>query len=190
MDGNLNEAAWSGSSTSVSKVVLGGPALVTANYLVRWDTTYMYIGIDVVDSAIYADSNPSYWDDDAVEMFFDINNNHSTTYQADDLQFIVGWSDPSQYFLKNLTGGYYSNGTSGVSFALTSTATGYSVEVAIPWSRLGTTPSGGNVYGFDLGVDGDQDGGNREVQMMWQGTANNYLDTSAFGQLLLDNCTP
>ncbi|MBE7445850.1 MAG: hypothetical protein HS132_11605 [Planctomycetia bacterium] len=60
---------------------------------------------------------------------------------------------------------------------------GYSIELAIPWSNLGLPP---RRYGgpWSAWVYDDDNGGGRR-QAIWIGTANNYLDTSAFGDIVL-----
>jgi len=68
---------------------------------------------------------------------------------------------------------------------------GYSIEVSIPWSGLGVTPAAGVLIGFDIGVNDDNApcsaGGavTRDGEIRWSGTADNYQDTSKFGELLL-----
>ena len=51
-------------------------------------------------------------------------------------------------------------------------------------------PSAAALYGFDLGVDFNQDGSGRQGQLVFHGSANNYLDTSQFGDLQLGPACP
>jgi hypothetical protein len=64
---------------------------------------------------------------------------------------------------------------------------GYSIELAIPWSSLGISPTSSTVIGFDIGYDDDDNGGVREHQAVWNGTVNNFQNTSAFGSLRLNS---
>ncbi|MDD9939888.1 MAG: hypothetical protein OXU20_02380, partial [Myxococcales bacterium] len=74
----------------------------------------------------------------------------------------------------------------GVLHATTATEDAYTMELAIPWSSLGITPlSGQTVIGFDIGCNDDDDGIDRDLQLMWHGTRFNYDRTDAFGELFL-----
>jgi hypothetical protein len=68
---------------------------------------------------------------------------------------------------------------------------GYSIEIAIPWTQLGFSgaPAAGTKIGFDVGYDDDDNGGVRDAQAVWNGTVNNYQNTSAFGTLVLSSAT-
>jgi hypothetical protein len=68
----------------------------------------------------------------------------------------------------------------------TSNATGYTLEIEIPWAALNGAPSQvGKTIGFDIGVNDDANGGTREGQLMLYGTVNNHLNTAGFGDLTL-----
>lgn len=174
VNGNLNESVWA-VNNSASKAVQGTPNN-TVTFGVLWDNTYLYIGVRVVDSARRNDST-GVWDDDSMEIYIDANHNHGTTYDSFDRQFIKGWND-SAIFEKN-------NIITGVLHAWASFTGGYNIEMAIPWSNLGITGAGDVTIGFDLGCDDDDNGGARDSQAVWKGTYNNYIDTSAFGDLYL-----
>ncbi len=75
--------------------------------------------------------------------------------------------------------------TTGVRHAWRAVDGGYEVELAIPWANLGVTPAADQLIGFDIGNNDDDDGGGREGQAVAFGTANNWTDTSAFGDLTL-----
>jgi hypothetical protein len=77
------------------------------------------------------------------------------------------------------------------------TAGGYAVEVRIPWSGLGLSPTVGEpgvavlTIGFDIGVNDDDapctdsDPGTRDGELRWMGNGENYQNTSNFGELVL-----
>ncbi len=182
IDGNLNDAAWQeGTWLNVTRVVEGtSPAPVSAKFKVRWDSQALYVGIDITDSALYNDSGTTWYQDDSVEVYLDMNNNHSTTYQADDFQFSLRYNDPALREQNNKLS------TSSAAFAIRSG--GWTAEFKLTWNDLGVTPSEGAIYGFDVGVNYDQNGGTREGVLMWNGTNNNWQNTSAFGDVVLNNC--
>ena len=63
------------------------------------------------------------------------------------------------------------------------------VELAIPWASLNIDPARDITLGFDVGNNDDDGGnaGNRESQILWNGTGDNWRDTSGFGNLLNHN---
>jgi endoglucanase len=174
INGNLSESGWSITNT-VTKPIVGSPNN-TVTFGVLWDDTYLYVGARVLDGNLFNDTAEN-WQDDSVEIYIDGNHNHGTIYDAFDRQIVKGWNDGSFWVSGNQT--------NGILHAWAAISGGYSVEVAIPWSNLGISPSSGTVIGFDVASNDDDNGGLRESQVMWVGTANNWTDTSAFGDLTL-----
>ena len=175
VDGNLNESFWN-ISTPVAKTINGTPNN-SASFGVAWDGTYLYVGVDVADAALYSDTPASPWEDDAIEIYIDANNNKGTTYDSYDRQIVKAYN----------TSGIWeqNNNTAGIIHATTAVSGGYSVEVAIPWSNLGISPAAVATIGFDVGVNDDDNGGVRESQLLWNGNDDNWQNTSAFGSLRL-----
>ncbi|REE87479.1 parallel beta-helix repeat protein [Paenibacillus taihuensis] len=178
IEGALTEPMWSVVTQSVTKNVLG-----TTNNIVTfgalWDATYLYVGVKVLDGNLYNDST-NIWDDDSVELYIDANNNHGTTYDSSDRQFVKGYNDNALAAIGS---------TTGVLHGWSAITGGYSVEYAIPWSNLGVTPSANMQIGFDIGNNDDDNAGTRDGQLMWNGNLNNSADTSAFGHLTLSSST-
>ena len=181
IDGNLNDPAWqTGTWTAVTRVTSGIAGAVSARFKLRWDTTALYVAVDVTDPVL-CNSNVNWWDDDDVEIYIDANNNHSTTYEADDFEFSKRYNDPITHEAHGKLG--------GVTAATYQTASGYSVEFRMPWTDLGVTPSSSLVMGFDVGIDHNETCGPLpDGVFMWNGTGNNYLDTSAFGEAYFSAC--
>ena len=185
----LNDAAWSSAPCyySVAKVVTGNTYTVTADFRIRWDDTYVYVGANITDSILVSNTT-DVWQGDSVEVYFDMNHNPSPPpYQLDDFQYVAGWDYPRLLEKHGTVYNEYLPGATPVRFASAATATGYSVEFGFPWTTLGVTPTAGAIYGFDVGVNVNQgySAGLRDGQLMWNGGANNYLDTSQFGQMTL-----
>lgn len=177
VNGNLNETAWN-LANQITKSVTGTPNN-TVSFGVLWDATNLYLGVRVLDAALHADS-PDPWENDAVEIYIDANNNKLTNYDGLDNQFIKQYNSSNLFTKVSVT---------GVQHAWAAIAGGYSVELSIPWSQLGLTPSAGLAIGFDVGYDDDDNGGTRDGQAVWNGTINNYQNTSGFGTLVLSNTT-
>ncbi|MES2847792.1 MAG: sugar-binding protein [Bacteroidota bacterium] len=175
IDGNLNENGWK-ITRSFSKNVTGAPNN-TATFGVLWDNTNLYVGIKVIDANLYSES-ANIWDDDAVEIYIDANYNRSTTYDGKDNQILKGYN-------KTTVSAKFT--IAGLQHAWAAVSGGYAAEFAIPWSQLGiTAPAAATRIGFDVGYDDDDNGGARDGQAVWNGTINNYQNTSGFGTLTLN----
>lgn len=178
IDGVINESAWK-LNNSITKSVIGTPNN-TVIFGGLWDNNNLYIAAKVIDNTLNNDS-PDPWNNDAIELFIDANNNKLTTYDGNDNQFIKAWNN-SSLFSKIAV--------NGVQHAWAAIPGGYSIEISIPWSQLGISPTVGKQIGFDIANDDDDNGGDRDAQAVWQGTINNYQNTSAFGTLTLESTAP
>lgn len=183
VDGKLSESAWD-IATDISKV-LYGTTDNTAKFGVLWDSYYLYVGVKVLDDNLYNDSRlllPLYsgelFDDDCVAIFIDGDHSRDTNsnYDEHDRFFLKGWKNDG-------LDGYNAK---GVLHGWATTPDGYSIEMAIPWTNLGITPTAGKPpIGFSVGYNDDDNGGVHEGSVVWQGTANNWTNTSALGDIVL-----
>ena len=186
-DGVLAETFWAEGAWTASSRLLAGTNNAPAtsfSFEAKWDASYLYIAVNVSDTTLYNDSGAVNWfDDDAVEIFLDMDNNKSAAYMADDFHYYGKWSDIA--VTEDLAR------TAGVLWGANSDAAGYVVEAAIPWTLLGKVPVQGMIFGFDIGLTDDRDGGVREGLFAWNGTNTNWTDTSAFGSIQLGAaCVP
>lgn len=145
------------------------------SFSTSWDYNYLYVAVKVSDLVLYHDSqNP--WEDDAIELYLDANNNHATTYDIYDRQLRINYNS-------NLLTGI--GDTSGIIHNWKPTIDGYSVEYAFPWTNLSISPSPELKMGFDIGNSDDDNGGNQEGNIYWKGNNNNWQNTIAFGTVKL-----
>ncbi|OAS18695.1 sugar-binding protein [Paenibacillus oryzisoli] len=179
VNGSLDESVWS-IDQSASKVVQG-TANNTVTYGALWDDKYLYVGVKVLDGNLYNDSLTDSFDDDSVEIFIDADHNHGITYDLKDWQLRKRYNDTG--LSEKL------NETVGVKHGWSAIAGGYAIEMAIPWINLGITPAAQLSIGFDIAVNDDDNGGVRDSQLVWAGTADNWQNTSAFGDLILSSTT-
>ena len=173
VDGTLDEAEWE-RTVAATKLTNGTPDN-TFTFGVLWDETYLYVGAKVLDDSLFNDSDQVF-QDDAVEIYLDVNNNGGG-YDSTDNQFIKGYSDTTLFISRAFEGTILHQGAK--------VEGGYSVELAIPWAGLGVTPTVGFTLGFDIGGDDDDNGGDRDSQQVWAGTGTNFNNTSAFGDVVL-----
>lgn len=66
---------------------------------------------------------------------------------------------------------------------------GFTVEVAVPWSRLGRTPVEDMSFGFDIGENDRTTSSQRRGQLVWSGDGDNWTSTSNFGLVTLSTTT-
>jgi PQQ-dependent dehydrogenase (s-GDH family) len=175
IDGNPNESAWE-IVNNCSKTIIGTPNNVT-KFGVLWNSTYLYVAYTVTDGSLFNDSQNE-WEDDAIELYIDADNNGGTSFGTNDRQFMKGW---------NTTVVWERAGkTTGVLHGWTAVTGGYRVELAIPWSNIGiSNPQPGRVIGFDVAGNDDDNGGTREHQSMWAGDGDNWQYPRNFGDLVL-----
>jgi uncharacterized protein YjdB len=177
IDGSLSEGAWK-INTPVTKAVIG-TVNNTVTYGVLWDNTNLYIGVKVLDAALFGNAT-NFWNGDGVEVLINPGNGKAGAYTGFDNQLIQPY---------NNSGLFEKVSISGVQHAWAPISGGYSVEMAIPWSQLGLTPAVGLNIGFDIANDDDDTGGGRTAQSVWFGTINDYQNTAGFGTLVLGSGT-
>src|SRR5688572_4629043 len=175
INGNPDESIWE-FTNNVTKTIIGTPNNSVV-YAVLWDSLNLYIAVKVTDANKFNDSQNS-WDDDAIEIYIDADNNGGTSYGSNDRQFVKEWNS-SAIFEKN-------NRTSNVQHAWANISNGYGIEMRIPWSSIGiSNPQPGFTIGFDVANDDDDNGSGRESQRMWAGDGNNWQYPRNFGDLVL-----
>ncbi|MFW6118793.1 MAG: sugar-binding protein [Planctomycetota bacterium] len=180
IDGKLEEPFWK-VERPIKKVVEGNPS-VEAKFDVVWNRSDLYMAIRVEDDNVVADSEQP-WDDDGIEVYLDTKNDRQKEYNTDDKRLVISASGKvHQVGLDN---------PENFTVALTKTADGYIVEVQF---RMNSQGMGGrnrenDAFGFDVAVNDDDDGGPRDGQLVWRGTADNATDPSGFGTILLQPAT-
>ena len=151
-----------------------------------WDSDYLYVFVDVKDEVLQNDSGES-WQDDSVEIYFDADNDKPTSYVStgDEYQYRAAWNTEVPEFQEYHHG---NRSVPGVEFILTETDDGYTVEVKFPWEALYTEdkPTLGDLMGFDVMINDDDDGGGRDTQLSWFSTGNQaWNNPSVFGTVVL-----
>lgn len=164
----------------------------TFDFAATYDNNYLYVAVSVNETYVYnqtlgwlyEDSNAATpWDDDAIEIYIDPKNG-KPLFQAI-INAPKSFNDAPRLWTNSnyskdgiLFGSAFYTGTKYVHQ--------YQVEVAIPWNKLGITPVSGYQFGLDIAVDDDDNGGIRDGQIAWKGTANNYNSTANYGKVKLN----
>ncbi|MCF8413705.1 MAG: T9SS type A sorting domain-containing protein [Melioribacteraceae bacterium] len=158
----------------------------TSDFQAQWKAMYdnsnLYVLVEVTDEVQINDSGAEWYKDDCVEVFIDGNNSKGTSYDGvNDFQFGFRWDDENINFGNNSL-----NRTTGIEFITYKTQIGYNLEAKIPWATIGVTPQTNSRIGFDVGVDDDDNGGDRECAIASIFTADNaWNNPSVFGSIQL-----
>lgn len=162
---------------------------------VGYDENYLYVAVRVIDDEIFNDTaeagsqNQQTWLDDSVEIFVDgDNSNYDQRDTAGDKP--EGWSTGGQYVV-TFNNAYRENEAGNPGYGENASWYGLSdfdadgnmnYEFRVSWDILGN-PQPGDIIGFDIAVNDDDDGGNTlENQYTWSGQT--HVESS-YGNLIL-----
>lgn len=161
IDGEM-DGIWTSTPAHNLESILVGNATTTsdfsANFRTLWDADNLYVLVDVTDESKINDSDADY-QDDAIEIYIDINNDKLSTYGPTDYQYTFAWNKSE----------INANGpTDNFVYKLLDKVGGYVLEVKMPWATLALeSPSTGELLGFDVHVHDDDDGGDRDNKLAW-----------------------
>lgn len=190
IDGEIDEL-WSNAKVHPlqQRSWFGSPTGLYSYFKIMWDIDNVYI-LNYVDDATFANSGTAPYENDNVELFFDMNQSAGTPFDNNDWQ-IRGVRD-----LETLSGSANVTETwaNDVSLAQKELAegSGYVMEWAIPWTSLSSSflPLATVEFNFDVSVADVADGVGRDYIVAWSTNADiNYQDTKLFGTVTLDDAT-
>jgi hypothetical protein len=183
IDGDLSEYTLQYGSEIIAAG--NGPNNNSVTWGAVWDETNLYLGVQVEDAVVEGSGNP--WDNDAIEYYFDGNNDKDGTYDGD--------------FDTQLIQDFFSNSTVDTALWIKAdgvqltpdqwtakwmaTSNGYNVELRLSWSGFHFAPGRGRVMGFSMGNNDSDNGIGRDYQTVWYGTGNNWSNTGDLGDLQL-----
>ena len=168
------DTVWAGAPIqALNNVVLGagaisGPDDLSASFRALYDDTNLYLLVGVTDDNLVHDG--LLWDDDdGVALMIDGDYSRGASYDgANDFELGFRWND-----LTIATGTDSAPVPAGAEFAIVETDGGYRLEVKLPLAKLGITPGYGRLFGLDVHINDDDDGGPRDGKMAWWATAGN-----------------
>jgi hypothetical protein len=126
------------------------------------------------------------WNDDSVEIYVDGDNSKASSIGDDDHQYTFWWGNLVWEAPSAIHHGDPS--LVDVDYAVVTTENGYRLEAKIPWmSIMGQLPIPGQEIGFDVWINDDDDGGDRDSQISWYSTdGNGWQDPSVWGVAVLE----
>ncbi|HHL19755.1 MAG TPA: hypothetical protein ENJ33_08465, partial [Thiothrix sp.] len=122
---------------------------------------------------------------DSIEIYIDADASKNTSYdKKNDFHLIYRLYD------KKISLGKFSPryGINQIRQKMLKTKTGYSLETSIPWTTLKIKPIAGRHIGFDVQVNDDDTGHERDGKMAWNAKSDNsWTNPRLFGELILIN---
>ena len=189
IDGTI-DPVWSGANQyPIQNVIIGSavPAAdLSASYRALYDATNLYLLVTVSDETLINDSGTSWYFDDGVELFVDGDHSQGASYDANDFQFGVRWSDGNTI----IAGANSAPVPTGAVASLASAPGGYRLEMRLPLSGLSINPTAGYQFGLEVQVNDDDDGGDRDTKISWHSLDDNtWMYPSQFGSVALSSNT-
>ncbi|MFB6152165.1 MAG: sugar-binding protein [Haloarculaceae archaeon] len=172
IDGDVDDAWSDATAHQIEKVVIGdvsGDDDLSGQWRALWDSDALYVLVEVTDNQKSVDSGETHYQDDAIELFVDGDNSKLNSYDGkNDFQIVIPRG-------KKAASGSIPNELQK-DWAWTETDSGYRLEIALHWSSVAPEQdvSAGHSIGFDVQVDDDDGGGERDKKINWH----NDKDTS------------
>jgi hypothetical protein len=187
LDGNIDEAWFFSTAQTMENTVAdnapSSPADCSGTWRALWNWEALYVMVEVTDDALVNDSGGggSKWLDDSVEIYVDGDNSKATSPDTNDHQYTIYWNNEVWEEPSAIHNGAPS--LVGVDYAVKTTAEGYLLEIKLPWmSIMGKAAEPGQLIGFDVWINDDDDGDGRDSQVSWYSTdGNGWQDPSVWG---------
>lgn len=139
-------------ASSMSEVFVGSQSQANMTVGSSWTRDSLYLHFVVKDDDINSPSDGAViWDADAVEFFYDVKRNSTNNIPAGVYKFLVN-IDGSTLVSRSTGSGWQdlAQNVHGMSSRVERTATGYVVDMALPWSRIGRRPTNNRFTGYFL----------------------------------------
>ena len=158
------------------------PRDLTARWRANWDDENLYLWVGVIDETHVSDSKNT-WADDSIEVYLDADGSRGESYDEFNdyhLSFRLGDSKIS------IGGKTPKEDIKAIKYSMRQTPSGYQLDVTIPWSTLRVVPRTEHVIGFDIQVNDDDNGNERDAKISWNANSDTaWKNPQVFGQLVL-----
>ncbi len=169
---------------SVINGTIHGRQDLSGTWRSSWDDQNLYVKVDIVDDRYVRDSEKP-WADDSIEIYIDADASRKSRYDGwNDFQLTYRLHDQSL----TLGGRTPKNKIHAVKHRMVKLANGYQLETTIPWRTLNVRPKNGHRVGFDIQVNDDDSGDQRDAKLAWNArTDQAWKNPQMFGELVLAN---
>ena len=208
IDGVADAAEWEAAtpievSTASETVAAAGTvwgsqtdaADLTSQYRVRWDDDALYLLEERSDDSLtFSSDGPALYGSDASMFFLDLGDEPSgSIYRDGDYAILAAPESPSGgpriWLREGRDAGAREIPLDAATIAATVTDTGYTMEIAVPWSALQVTP-----FAPEIGMEirftvlaTDNDGDGDWGQIMWAGTGDDQAKWGALRFVTADD---
>jgi endo-1,4-beta-xylanase len=168
------DPAWNAATPVKMTIKTMGHTEEGSQFRAMWDDNYLYVLTEVIDPSLDNRSSIVH-EQDTVEVFLDQNNGKTSTYEMDDGQYRVSFSN----FVS------FNGGDTGKfkSRSMVVPGSGYRVEMALPLYAI--KPAAGTIMGFDVQIN-DATNGSRSGIRNWASDTNmGYQTTEDYGLIVL-----
>lgn len=165
---------------------------LSSKWSMTYDATNLYVLVDVTDDVKINDSGND-WEDDAVEIYIDLGNTKPGSYGANQFQYVFSWTNNAAPNTPTSIAETKHGSIGSVISRQTTSATGYIMEIQIPWSTMNgaSMPASGTAMGFDVSINDDDNGGTRDNQLSWKdATYGEWNNPALFGTVKFTSCDP
>ncbi|MGB2861744.1 MAG: sugar-binding protein, partial [Sedimentisphaerales bacterium] len=190
LDGTIDQVWFFSTEQTIGTSQVGtapsSPADCSGTWRALWNWEALYVLAIVNDEALLNDTPASLWQDDSVEVYVDGDNSKASSVDNNDHQYTFRWNTEVEAPTAIHNG---APSLVGVEYAVATTENGYLFEIKLPWmSIMGEPPTPGQLIGFDVWINDDDDGGaTRESQVSWYSTdGNGWQDPSVWAVAVLE----
>jgi Carbohydrate family 9 binding domain-like len=178
VDGQLGEYA------SLPAISFSGANNSTTTRI-GWTAENLYLGYTITDATINVNQtgrDGELWNGDGVEVMIDRNTTRPATPNANDYHLLIN-TDNAVTDERGTGTGWDRSWTADATTAVTRTADGYTVEIALPWTAIGGAPTSGATLGLDV-ANNDSDTAGQVTPYDWAHLTR-FAQPQAWGTLTL-----
>jgi len=157
---------------------------LSASWRSSWDKQGLNLWVGIQDDLHVRDSAQA-WSDDSIEIYIDADSSRTETFDGqNDFQLTFRMKDQTVAIGKSSP----VRNTRLIRHTMTKTTNGYRLEASIPWAMLGVWPKPGMQIGFDIQINDDDNGDQRDAKISWNAKLDEaWKNPRLFGELVIKN---
>ena len=164
-----------------------GPADLSAKARAAWDQQNLYFSFDVTDDVVMPAPQQPGWDYDGIEIFLDTRPRarRDVAWGPGYVQLLAATAlanGPASVVCGSLD----TIDLAGVTANYRRTGTGYTIDIAIPWTALHFAPHSGDDIGFDFAINDRDDPRFGRYKALWRGGGDDFTNAGSLGLLKLE----